>query len=154
MSEAKDKILEKYKPLTADEIKEEVKKQQELKKQYRESEAEVEKELLNFLQEDRPILNPLTDKPMLWIRQPTYKELEDWRNRFKKVRDMTQEEAEKYLETEEGKMGQFQIIADIVTKPKRTAEWWKENLNPTTEQLIEAEIVAMLVKAYGDVGFF
>jgi hypothetical protein len=63
-------------------------------------------------------------------------------------------EVEKYLDSEEGRLNQFQLMADIITKPKHDAKWWMKHTNPMLERLFEAELVEILKKAYGDIDFF
>ena len=136
-------IIKKHKPLTKEDLEKYKKISEERKAKYSMEMETVEANLLEFLKRPRPVLDPETKVPILWIRDVTFNEL----------KQMIPPEMAKYVDNPEAidpkKLEEYdnrfyKIISDLIVIPKHNAEWWKKHMNSKLARLIQDEIAKML----------
>jgi hypothetical protein len=99
------------------------------------AELEAELELFNTITDI--LYNPNTEKPMAEVRRMSMDEIEVFTGKelkkYKNPEDIPEDVAQKY----DDKM--YQLIADVIIRPKHDVEWWKDgHLTP--------ELIGELVK--------
>jgi hypothetical protein len=146
MSEGKD-FIQKHKPLTPDQLREKMQEQQKSKERYVQDSAELEKEIDNFNKITDPLVDPVTDKALCWVRRPTQ---EEWESlvpvELLKYRDdpsgIPPEVSKKYSDLT------FELMAKIIEKPKHDSKWWKQHANLLFIQLFQYH----LQKVFSELG--
>lgn len=148
-----EKFIKKHQSLTPEKLKEEYRLKEEAKKQYSTDAVELEKELDNFKKIVEPLLNPVTDKAMCWIRRPTQAEWEgmlppeliQYRNNPETI---PPELGQKYSDMT------FELMAIVIEKPKHDAKWWKAHSNLDFIQLFNAHLSSIFEKLSKDTANF
>lgn len=136
-------IIKKHKPLTREDLEKYKKISEERKAKYSMDMNVVEANLLGFLERPRPVLDPVTKVPILWIRDVTFNEL----------KEMIPPEMAEYVDNpeaidpkklEEYDQKFYEIISDLIVIPKHDAEWWRSHMNAKLARVIQDEIAKML----------
>jgi len=144
MGEEKNKeLIRKYKPLTKAEIVQRFKAMKEMRKDMTTDAATLEKNLVAFNDTVDPLVDPETGKCLCWVRRPTTKELEDlipselmeYRNTPDKVPAKIMKKYENF---------QFKMMAKLIEKPKKSAEWWKEHANLVFQHLFQVHLNSVM----------
>jgi len=119
------KFLEKHKPLNEEEVKKRFAESARAKEKYSHDMSVIEQNLMGFIDDEEPLIDPETDKELCWMRAPTMMELESVGEIYKgtDVTNITAEDREKYIQS------QYILMAEIITQPKHDAQWWKEHTN-------------------------
>lgn len=136
-------IIKKHKPLTPEELKNYKQKVEEQKAKYNLQMGTIEANLLDFVQRPKPVLDPETKKPILYIRDVSFEELKrmfpsDVLTYIENPEKIDPKKAEEYDEQF------FKILAEIIVKPKKDWKFWKKIMNGRLMKLIQDEIVKML----------
>lgn len=137
------KLIRKHKPLTKAEIVARFKAMKELRKEMATDAATLEKNIVEFNETTDPLVNPETGKCLCWVRRPTTKELEDvvpselmeYRNTPDEVPAEVMKKYEDF---------QFKMMAQLITNPKKSAEWWKENANLVFQHLFQLHLNSVM----------
>jgi hypothetical protein len=139
MSSKNAELVKKFKPLNSEELKVQIQVQEEAKKQYSLDTMELEKELEEFNSVSDPMINPITGKAMCWIRRPSQAEWEA----------MVPADVAPYADHPESMPPEvvkknndmlFEMMANIITKPKHDAAYWKSHANLQFIQLFNAHL--------------
>lgn len=138
-----DEILKKHKPLTEEQLREYKEKVEEKKAKYTLEMSQIEANLLQFLERPRVVYDSETKKPILYLRDITFNELKqmippEMAEYVNKPEMIDKEKAEEY----DRKF--YEIIADLIVKPKHDAEWWRLHMTTKLMRIIQEEIVRML----------
>ena len=132
-------LLKKYKPLTPEDVRAKIREKEESKKQYSSDSATLEKELEAFNDIIDPLINPTNDKAMCWIRRPTQAEWEKLVPASASVYNKNPEEMTPE-ETQKANDALFDLMANIIAKPKHNAQYWKEHSNLMFIQLFNLHL--------------
>lgn len=136
-------MLKKHKPLTKSEIEQKFQDMKKIKDELTQDASVLEKNLMDFNKTLDPLTDPESKKVLCWIRRPTTKELED----------MIPEELLKYrgkpedvpLEVmKKNQNFQFEMMAKLIEKPKKDAEWWKSSANLVFQRLFEMHLETIM----------
>lgn len=139
MSGRNKELLKKHKPLTPSQVKKKFKEMKQIKSKMTQDAAVLEKNLMQFNKTVDPLVDPESDKVLCWIRRPTTDELEtlipaellEYRGRPEEV---PPEVMQKYKDF------QFDMMANLIEKPKKDAAWWKKNANLIFQRLFEMHL--------------
>lgn len=134
-----ENLIKKYKPLTPEEVRAKIKEKEDIKKQYSIDSAELERELDAFNEIIDPLINPATDKAMCWIRRPTQAEWEKMVPASVSVYNKNPEEMTPE-ETQKANDSLFELMANVIAKPKHDAKYWKEHSNLIFIQLFNMHL--------------
>lgn len=143
MSEKEKRFLEKHKPLTSEEVKRKFKEVREIKSRLTQDAAVLEKNLNEFNNILDPLVDPETDVVLCWIRRPTTDELEslipaellEYRGRPNEVPAELMQKHKDF---------QFTMMATLIEKPKRDANWWKKHANLVFQRLFEIHLQSVM----------
>lgn len=125
MTENKD-LIKKFKPLTPEDVRAKIKEKEEAKKQYSVDSATLERELEEFNNTIDPLVNPVTDKVMCWVRRPTQTEWESMIPANSSVYNKNPEEMTPE-ETQKSNDALFDLMANVISNPKHDAKYWKDH---------------------------
>ena len=136
-------LIEKHKPMTKADIVQNFKEQAELKKGMTTNAAELEANLKKFNQIADPLINPETGEVMAWIRRPSTAEYEEmipealleYRNDPNNVPPEIMKKHENFL---------FDMMANLISNPKKDASFWKENTNLVFQTLFNKHLTGVL----------
>lgn len=136
-------ILQKHKPLSNQEIAENIKMHEEIKKNITTDATELEKNLVDFNNIQDVLIDPASNKPLCWVSRPTSKQLEDMiPSDLLKYKNSTEplpeDVAKKYDDFE------FQMMANLIMIPKHDANWWKSNSNLVFRSLFQKHLSGVL----------
>lgn len=155
MSEGKDKqdFIRKHQPLTTEKLKQEILTKEEAKKVFSTNAVELEKELDNFNKITEPLVNPITNKAMCWVRRPTLTEYENILPtellQYKNDPDkMPQELLEKYNDLT------FNLMATVIENPKHDSKWWKAHATMEFIELFNSHLANLFQKLEKDTANF
>ena len=126
-----EKIINKYPPMSKEDIKKEMARQDKAKSKYSMDAAEVEKALTEYLEVLDPMLwtNPKTGetKAIAWVKRPSMKDL----------KNLVPQELAKYVGSQvpedigkEYEKFFYEKMAEMIAIPKRTPKQWEEKANP------------------------
>jgi len=105
--------------------------------------AVLEQNLLEFNRITDPLIDPETEKVLCWIRRPTMEELEkfipaellEYRNTPEEIPKSTMEKYKDF---------QFEMMANLIENPKKSANWWKKNSNLVFQQLFQLHLRSVM----------
>jgi chromosome segregation ATPase len=127
-----------------EEVKEELRRMEEAKKQYTQDINELEANLRQFNETLDPIIDPTSGKPLCWLRRPSQTEWESMIPaellKYKDLTEIPPEVMKKYSDH------QFDIMALLIEKPKHDAKWWKENSNLIFQELFQIHLTEVYRK--------
>lgn len=137
------KILKKHKPLTKAEVKRKFKEMKKIKSELTQEAAVLEKNLMEFNKILDPLVDPENDKVLCWIRRPTTKELEDMiPEDLLKYRGKPEDVPEEIMTKH--KDFQFKMMANLIEKPKKPANWWMNKANLVFQRLFEIHLETVM----------
>ena len=157
-------FLEKHKPLTREDIEKKQIEARQSKTKYTKDIQEVESNLMNFLNRADPMVNPETEEILCWIKQIPISELTS--NTPAELKTLiltakTPEEAEeivkKYREEhpqEDMTDSMYILMEKMITIPRKTAQEWKEVVNPEFSALFEITVAAIYKRMAEQISFF
>ena len=139
----KDEFIRKHKPLTKKEVVEKFHEMRKVKKEMTTDAAILEQNLLEFNRITDPLIDPETEKVLCWIRRPTMEELEkfipaellEYRNTPEEIPKSTMEKYKDF---------QFEMMANLIENPKKSADWWKKNSNLIFQQLFQLHLRSVM----------
>jgi len=139
----KDEFIRKHKPLTKKEVVEKFHEMRKVKKEMTTDAAVLEQNLLEFNRITDPLIDPETEKVLCWIRRPTMEELEkfipaellEYRNTPEEIPKSTMEKYKDF---------QFEMMANLIENPKKSADWWKKNSNLIFQQLFQLHLQGVM----------
>jgi len=139
----KDEFIRKHKPLTKKEVVEKFHEMRKVKKEMTTDAAVLEQNLLEFNRITDPLIDPETEKVLCWIRRPTMEELEkfipaellEYRNTPEEIPKSTMEKYKDF---------QFEMMANLIENPKKSANWWKKNSNLVFQQLFQLHLQGVM----------
>ena len=139
----KDEFIRKHKPLTKKEVVEKFHEMRKVKKEMTTDAAVLEQNLLEFNRITDPLIDPETEKVLCWIRRPTMEELEkfipaellEYRNTPEEIPKSTMEKYKDF---------QFEMMANLIENPKKSADWWKKNSNLVFQQLFQLHLQGVM----------
>ena len=139
----KDEFIRKHKPLTKKEVVEKFHEMRKVKKEMTTDAAILEQNLLEFNRITDPLIDPETEKVLCWIRRPTMEELEkfipaellEYRNTPEEIPKSTMEKYKDF---------QFEMMANLIENPKKSADWWKKNSNLVFQQLFQLHLQGVM----------
>jgi hypothetical protein len=143
-SEKKGAFLKKHGTI---DVAKAIKEKHEAQEKFTQDVAELEANIKEFTGRPEPLLDPISGKPLCWIRNPTQEEWEalvpkefwDFQGNPDGV---PQDIQQKYADH------QFEMMAKLVTRPEHDAAWWKKNANIPFQMLFQEH----LIKVYEDLG--
>ena len=114
-----------------------------VKKEMTTDAAVLEQNLLEFNRITDPLIDPETEKVLCWIRRPTMEELEkfipaellEYRNTPEEIPKSTMEKYKDF---------QFEMMANLIENPKKSADWWKKNSNLVFQQLFQLHLRSVM----------
>uniref|UniRef100_A0A6H1ZPQ7 Uncharacterized protein n=1 Tax=viral metagenome TaxID=1070528 RepID=A0A6H1ZPQ7_9ZZZZ len=147
MVKKEEDFLKKHKPLKPEDVAEKMKDADKRKKKYTLDAAQVERNLLDYFEILDPIVDPVTDKVLAWMRRASYQEMIDMvpselREYVGDMEKAPQELRQKYDSQ------QFEYMATLIENPKHTTEWWQKHANQHFIMLFQMTIIQM----YKDMG--
>lgn len=123
--EKKKKLLEKFPKLTPEQIEAQKKKEREVKGEADATALEYENNLVGYFERTEEIKDE-RGKVLALVRYPSYDELLEMvppelaKYRGKPLSEVPLELEEKYSQIH------FDIMATLIVKPKKKAEWWRK----------------------------
>jgi len=143
MSEKNKEIIKRHKPLTKADVKKKFREMKQIKSQISQDAAVLEKNLMEFNRTIDPLIDPESEKVLCWVRRPTTDELEslipaellEYRGRPNEVPEEVMKKHRDF---------QFKMMADLIEKPKKDAEWWKKNANLVFQRLFEIHLQGVM----------
>jgi len=140
----KEDFMRKHGPV---DVAKTIREKEKAKEQYSQDVSELEENIKTFTGRLEPLLDPVSGKPLCWVRNPTQKEFENlvpqefWKYK-ENPEGIPEEIAKKYADH------QFDMMAFLIEKPKHDAAWWKEHANLPFQMLFQEHIM----KVYEDLG--
>lgn len=143
MVDKNKEIIKRHKPLTKADVKNKFKEMKQIKSQMSQDAAILEKNLMEFNRTLDPLIDPESEKELCWVRRPTTDELEslipaellEYRGRPDEVPTEVMQKHKDF---------QFKMMANLIEKPKRTAEWWKKHANLVFQRLFEMHLQGVM----------
>lgn len=148
MSGNNPEIFKVIKPKTNEQIKQEQIEKQEISKKIAVNDLALEAELLSFNKIEDNLINPSTGNVMCVIRRPTMAQWEAFvppeLTIYKNPEDVPPEIAQKYNDI------MFDMMSQIIVKPKHDAKWWKENATQDFIAILQEHLTNIMNRA-GDI---
>jgi len=143
MSGKNKEIIQRHKPLTRADVKKKFQEMKRIKKELTQDAAILEKNLENFNKIVDPLVDPETEKVLCWVRRPTTEELEslipaellEYRGRPNEV---PSDVMKKYKDF------QFNMMANLIDNPKKSADWWKKRANQVFQRLFQLHLQGVM----------
>lgn len=132
-------FLKKHKPKTRAELKKQFQDMENAKKDMTTNSTILEQNLKKFNSIEDPLLNPVNDEVLCWIRRPTSAELETLVPAELLKYQNSPEDVPQHI-TDKYKDFQFQMMSNLITNPKKDADWWKLNANLVFQQLFQIHL--------------
>ena len=152
LEERQRAFLEKHKPLSPEQVYSRIKESAEARENLSTKVDEVEKNLMNFLQTEEPLINPATGDAIAWIRHIPYQELKGMvPEEYMELKD--DPEALKKKADEDEKLI-YIWMEKMISKPEYTAEQWEQIATPLFIELFDARIREIFITTGGDIDFF
>ena len=108
-----------------EEIKAEMKAMEAAKSQYTQDVSQLQANLDKFNNTSDPLVDPATGDVLCWVRRPTQEEWEAMIPQelleYENIEDVPKEVAQRMKEK------QFEMMANLITKPKGDTDFWKKN---------------------------
>lgn len=155
VNDRKERFIEKHKK-TKDQIDAAIVDGQKAREKYSRDTQTVENALMTFFERLDPIIDPVTDTAMAWVRQiPVMKLMEYTPEKIRNAtRELTEEEMREFLRSEENIDLSFKMMADLIAIPKKDKDWWRENAPPDFIALFEATLSEILTRTSEKIDFF
>ena len=141
-----EEFLERHLPLTDEQLKKQMEDTEEARIKHDEEMAIIEDNLVNYFQQTDPLVDRDTNKVLAIVRRPSQKEIET----LMLVPEMPPEtELNKMSDDERMKVAnrivhsirnQYEVIAELIIKPRHDAEWWVKNAPPQFLSLVNQHI--------------
>lgn len=143
MSKKNKELLKRYKPLTKAEVKKKFREMKQIKTKMTQDAAVLEKNLIQFNRTLDPLVDPESGKELCWVRRPTTDELEslipsellEYRGRPDEVPPEVMRKHKDF---------QFEMMANLIEKPKKTSAWWKKRANLVFQRLFEMHLQGVM----------
>jgi hypothetical protein len=136
-------LIEKHKPMTKRDVIENIKQHAEIKKNITTNAAELEANLKKFNEITDPLIDPETGNALCWIRRPTTLELENMIPLQLMEYKNSPETIPKDIMKKYGDF-QFEMMANLITNPKKDMEFWKTNTNLVFQSLFQKHLSGVL----------
>ena len=155
LEEEKKKLLEKYGTLSDEEVENRKREQNEAKNKYTRDIQEIEKNLLNLLEKEHPLLDE-DGNVVAWVRDIRFFKLLDMlpEELFEGTlfNDNDPKEAVKNLK----KQSEYtlKLYEELITVPKKDAEWWREHVTPAFSKLFDKYLEKIISEARDSISFF
>lgn len=153
-AERKITLLKKHKPLTPEEVYTKMKESHDARRKFSQDLTKIEENLIDFLNREDPLVDPATGKVLGWIRHAPLSELMGMKPEgFEGSDELSNEELMKKIEKEAPDQI-FRMMANLITKPKYTAEEWKKIATVELIQLFNIRLTEIVTRLTEQVGFF
>lgn len=157
-------FLQKHKPLSREEISKAQEEAKTAKDKYTKDIKTIEENLMGFIEQLEPIVNPVTGDIVFWIKQVPLHVLTDSTPKdLKKIISQckTPEEAEEktreytLVHPEYDPENHMYILMEkMIAIPKKTAAEWKEITNPNLSLLFEVAVSNVYKRVSDQISFF
>jgi hypothetical protein len=138
-----NQLIQKHKPMTKADVVKTFQDQAEMKRKMTTNAAELEANLKKFNNIEDPLVDPESGDVLVWVRRPTTAQLESLVPQelleYRSNPDACPPEILKKYEN-----FQFEMMADLITKPKKDAEYWKQNTNMVFQSLFQKHLTGVL----------
>lgn len=136
-------LIQRHKPMTKKQVTEHFEIMREMKKNITTDAVVLEQNLAKFNEIEDPLFDPETKQPLCWIRRPTQSEFEamipvdmlEYRDSLDAVPEDIKKKYQNF---------QFEMMANLITKPKHDVQWWKEHSNLVFQQLFQLHLSGIL----------
>ena len=155
-----EEYLTKHKPLSPSDTYKAQKEASLARQKYSEDIVEIEKNLLNYLNTEDPLVDPGTGNLLAWIRHIPYAELVGLSPKNISSGDMEKIKAGDHeLLMEKGKEAEgqdfiFELMERLISKPSHEKSWWKEHATLPFIELFQARFVEIFFRMEEQIGFF
>jgi len=136
---SKEEFLKKHPPITDEEVKKKLAEASQRKAEYTKNIEELEKNILGLQEIIEPLIDPNTDKILAWMRLPTNEELEEYYFTYKDA-DLAKLSGKDRIKQVNR---QYELMADVIEKPKKKWDWWKKNTTPHFTRLFAIKLTSM-----------
>lgn len=111
---------------------------EDAKSKYTKDVQVLEQNIKKFNEMLDPLVDPISGDVLCWVRRPTQKEWEDLIPQelleYTNIEDVPQDVAKKYRDY------QFDMMAQLISHPKKDAAWWKANSTLVFQELFQAHL--------------
>lgn len=152
-------FLRKHKPLSMTEVRQKEIDADASRKKYEKDIVKVEEYLVEYLNREDPLIDPVSDRAIAWLRRLPYKQLRELipADMYQAYKEAEQSgDLTNFTEkiTDDYEDYTFELMEKMISKPSKTAEGWKEAANPHFIELFIARIVETSVRMEEQISFF
>jgi hypothetical protein len=154
IEDAKARFLEKHPPLSDEQIEEKKVEMTKAKKKYSKDLHKVEENLMTSLNMLFPIVDPMIDDAVGWIRQiPYWRLVESVPEELQSTEIPQEKKVEMILENKEYQLKTYELMAEFIEIPKKPMEWWRDKSPPRFLILFEKAMNEMYRQMEQDTDF-
>jgi len=145
-------FLAKHKPLTQSEVYSKIQISDDRRTKHSKDLEDVEKNLMEFLETEDPIINPATGKAIAWIRHVPYSELMSMVP--SDILEVVGDEGEMYKRAMQKQDIIYTYMEKLISRPSWTAAEWKAKATPLFLELFNVSIQEIFSRIEEQVDFF
>jgi len=149
-----EKFLAKHPALTPQDVYKKIADAENARTKYTKDLAKIEDSLLGFLNKEDPLVDPGTKEVLAWMKQLPYNKLlelipDDVTERLK------EDPSGEFLKNTDGDEANwtFKLMEELITKPQKGWEWWKDNATPDFIYLFNARFAEIMNRVNEDISF-
>lgn len=148
------RFLAKHPKLTPQDVYRKIEDAEKARTKYTKDLAEIEDNLLDFLNKEDPLVDPGTEQVLAWMKQLPYNKLLTLipTDISEKLKEDPSGEFLKDTDSEEANWT-FKLMEELITKPDKDWEWWKENSTPDFIYLFNARFAEIMNRVNEDISF-
>jgi len=155
--ERKKAFLQKHRPLAPQDVYKKIEDADRSREKYTRDVSKVEENLVKYLNKEDPLVDPGTDTVIAWLRRLSYREMRElipteMYDAYFTALAGDEEELKKVSKKYEEYV--FNLMEEMITIPKRTAEKWKDLGNLEFIELFQTRLVELMSRLREQTDFF
>lgn len=152
-----ERFKEKHPPLTEEDIEQRKRDSEEAQKKYSKDIQKVEQDLMNFLDRMYPMIDPVTNEAIAWVKNiPYFRMLELIPDDILDNLDEKPETTGDLIRMLKSDTGDYSyvIMSEMIAIPKKTPKWWKEHADQMIITLFDDVLEKVMGGLSDDISFF